>query len=577
MKSPYDVLDAIQHEYFEASIHFVDAPSVRGKILTLGFPCFALSKKLKKSPQSIAQDICADLKSDHRFSDYIDDVESLSGYVNISFRNDYISEYLEQMYCHGVPFFKRNPKHIFLEFSSPNLNKPLHLGHVRNNILGMAYAGLWQYAGHRVTKATLYNDRGIHICKALAAYACAVDAPPKPEDMKGDHWVGFFYTEYQRLLESEYETFPKGLGRSLQDFEQSDDCSIAVKARLMLKAWEHAKDAGEDPDPLWSLMIQQQARSGIEQTYRVLGTTFDVVQCESDFYQIGKELVFQGPFTKRLDGSYVYEPRDKTVLRADGTSLYITQDLGIAHAREAEFQDVDTFSYLVANEQDEYFKTLFHIFDALGSDRTYQHLSYGMVELPDGKMKSREGTVVDADEFIASLTKEVMKVKEGQDPEKALIIALSALKLYLLAYTPSSRVSFDPAKSISLTGHTGPYVLYTYARIRSLLVNVGLNDQHPSSITVDSTHDKVYEVFRVLASWPRKVTQALTHQDPSILVTFLYEVCDRVNSIYALSDLRLQSMPEGPEKDTLIGMYYLVSEALSKVLTMLNIQYLEEM
>ena len=445
-----------------------------------------------------------------------------------------------------------------VEFSSPNTNKPLHLGHLRNDVLGESAARILRACGAEVRKVCIINDRGIHICKSMLTYREQGEGKtPESEGVKSDRFVGDWYVAFSRQLKAEAEELVKARGLKPEDAEAEAPCMI--RARELLRQWE----AG-DPETtaLWKRM-NAWAVAGMKETYRRTGVSFDQYYYESETYLLGKDEVLQGLdrglFVREADGAVTVdltaENLDKKVLlRQDGTSIYITQDIGTAIFRRRDWP-FDRLIYVVGSEQQYHFKVLFTILKKLGFDwaKNLYHLSYGMVNLPEGKMKSREGTVVDADDLINSLRdlalgeiREKEREEEVGDPGAvAEKIALGALHYYLLQASPAKDMLFDPKESLSFNGNTGPYLQYMGARLSALLRRAGLlrkaTDQGKSSSPEKNagpvrpellTGDPEWEVLKTLAAYPEAVAAAAEGLDPSLLAAYLYELSRAFSRFY---------------------------------------------
>ena len=455
---------------------------------------------------------------------------SVKGFLNLSLSNDYWKEALEQ--AASDPSFGQLPptgKRIMVEFSSPNTNKPLHLGHVRNNLLGFSVSELLKAAGNEVIRATLVNDRGVHICKSMYAWQQRFDgATPESTGKKGDHLVGDCYVEYARM--------------------EKDDPTVIDKVHEMLVKWEEG-----DPEvrALWQMM-NGWVFDGFEQTYKALGITFDKTYYEHDTYLLGKELVQKGldmgVFTRDPDGSVwcdlTADGLDrKLLLRSDGTSVYITQDLGTAEKRFSEYR-LDSHIYVVGDEQNYHFQVLKLILSKLGfawADQIY-HLSYGMVELPEGKMKSREGTVVDADDLIEKMYQEAKATSEESgkldnvsDEEKDRLysmIGLGALKYFILKVDPRKKMLFNPKESIDFNGNTGPFIQYTHARIQSILRKAAGQGFAASAAPGVQLSPKETRLVKLISSYPQKVAEAAASLSPALIANYCYELAKEFNQYY---------------------------------------------
>lgn len=474
----------------------------------------------------------------------------VKGFLNLLFSPVYWNEELRSIASDGN--FGQLPstgRRVMVEFSSPNTNKPLHLGHIRNNLLGDSVSRLLKAGGNEVIKSTIVNDRGVHICKSMLAWQKFFDGKtPESEGIKGDHLVGDCYVAFDKWYKSEIkELVDKGM-----DEEQAKIEAPSIKAaHEMLVAWEK-----EDPQvrDLWKMM-NGWVYAGFDQTYAALGITFDVVDHESETYILGKELVQKGldmgVFEREADGSVwcdlTADGLDrKLVLRGDGTSVYITQDLGTAERRFANY-NLDSHVYVVGNEQDYHFQVLKLILKKLGFDWADQiyHLSYGMVELPEGKMKSREGTVVDADDLIETMYQEAKKTSEEsgkladlpEDEKEKLyrMIGLGALKYFIIKVDPKKTMLFNPKESIDFNGNTGPFIQYTHARICSILrkaseTGISFGAADVADTLVPSA--KEVRLVKLLGLYPAKVGEAVASLSPAVIANYAYELAKEFNQYY---------------------------------------------
>ena len=456
---------------------------------------------------------------------------AVQGFLNLSLSNVYWRETLDAVHSDGT--FGQLPstgRRIMVEFSSPNTNKPLHLGHVRNNLLGASISNLLKAAGNEVIKTTLVNDRGVHICKSMYAWQERFDgATPESTGKKGDHLVGDCYVEYAKM--------------------EKEDPSVIDKVHEMLVKWEEG-----DPEvrKLWEMM-NGWVFDGFEQTYKSLGITFDKTYYEHDTYLLGKEIVQRGlqmgVFVKDPDGSVwcdlTADGLDrKLVLRSDGTSVYITQDMGTAERRFSEYS-LDSHIYVVGDEQIYHFQVLKLILKKLGyewADQIY-HLSYGMVELPEGKMKSREGTVVDADDLIQKMydeakatSEESSKLDSLSDEEKDKlygIIGLGALKYFILKVDPRKKMLFNPKESIDFNGNTGPFIQYTHARICSILRKAAERGIELGGVPAEvELSPKEIRLVKIMSAYPQKVQEAADSFSPAVIANFSYELAKEFNQYY---------------------------------------------
>ena len=472
---------------------------------------------------------------------------SVKGFLNLSFSAVYWDETFAEIAADPA-FGQLAPtgKRIMVEFSSPNTNKPLHLGHIRNNLLGDSVSRLLKACGNEVIKSTIVNDRGVHICKSMLAWQKEFQGKtPESTGIKGDHLVGDCYVAFDKLYKAEVKQL---MEQGMTEDEAKKAAPSLKEAHEMLVKWEK-----EDPEvrALWSMM-NGWVYAGFDETYAALGITFDQVDHESETYLLGKELVQkgldEGVFVREADGSVwcdlTADGLDrKLVLRGDGTSVYITQDLGTAERRFSKY-DLDSHVYVVGNEQDYHFQVLKLILKKLGFDWADQiyHLSYGMVELPEGKMKSREGTVVDADDLIQSMYEEAKKTSEESgkladlsEEEKDKLyhmIGLGALKYFIIKVDPKKTMLFNPKESIDFNGNTGPFIQYTHARICSILRKATV-DFGPADITTDLVPSaKEIRLIKLLGTFPAKVAEAGAALSPAVIANYAYDLAKEFNQYY---------------------------------------------
>ena len=436
---------------------------------------------------------------------------------------------------------------VMVEYSSPNTNKPLHLGHVRNNLLGYSVAEILKASGNKVYKTQIINDRGIHICKSMLAWKMYGNSEtPVSKGMKGDSFVGFYYVKFNDEYKKEINNL---ISDGLTEEEAKKQAPILIEAQKMLLKWE----AG-DPETvsLWKMM-NEWVYDGFKITYQNLGVNFDTLYYESDTYLLGKDVIEDGltreVFFKKDDGSVWCDLTDegldeKLVLRSDGTAVYMTQDIGTAIQRVKDHSDINGMVYTVGNEQDYHFKVLFLILKKLGFSWAAQlyHLSYGMVDLPSGKMKSREGTVVDADELMQEMTdtaksisQELGKLDGYSEDEKIdlyRMIGLGALKYFILKVDPKKRILFDPKSSVDFQGNTGPFIQYTFARIQSILRKATFKYDEPVDIASMSLHLKEKELIKQIELYPDIIQQAAKNFSPALIANYTYDLVKEFNSFY---------------------------------------------
>ena len=472
----------------------------------------------------------------------------VSGFLNIVVSDGYYLTFFNEIKDNanfGFVSASQNDKAIMVEYSSPNTNKPLHLGHVRNNLLGYSVAEIIKASGKKVYKTQIINDRGIHICKSMLAWQkFGKGETPESRGLKGDKLVGNFYVKFDK----EYKTqIAELIAHGKTEDEAKKQAPIIQEAQQMLFDWEAGKP---EVIQLWKTM-NQWVYDGFAQTYKNLGVDFDSYYYESNTYLLGKEVVQfgleKGIFEKDADGSVWIDLTPdgldrKIVLRSDGTAVYMTQDIGTAIQRVKDFPDVGGMVYTVGNEQDYHFKVLFLILKKLGFDwaESLFHLSYGMVELPSGKMKSREGTVVDADDLMEEMTTtagkiatELGKLEGYSNDEKAKLfktIGLGALKYYILKVDPKKQILFNPEESVDFAGNTGPFIQYTYARIQSILRKADFDIVTPSAVEV--LHSKEKELLKQIELFPEVIQNAANNHSPALVANYTYELVKEYNSFY---------------------------------------------
>jgi arginyl-tRNA synthetase len=474
----------------------------------------------------------------------------VKGFLNFSLSNDFwLNEFkdISKEINYGLKLAKSSGKQMMLEYSSPNTNKPLHLGHVRNNLLGYSVATIMKTQGHDVIKVNLVNDRGIHICKSMIAWKLFGNGEtPQSSGLKGDHLVGKYYVIFDKEYKKEIQVLIEG-GVTKEEAEKQ--APIMLQTQEMLLKWE-----ASDPDTidLWKTM-NGWVYDGFAVSYKKLGVDFDKMYYESNTYLLGKEVVQEGlakgVFYKKENGSVAIDLTEdkldeKIVLRSDGTSVYITQDMGTAIERFKEFPAISQMIYTVGNEQDYHFKVLFKILEKLGYNwaKECYHLSYGMVELPEGKMKSREGTVVDADDLMDGMvataketTEELGKV-EGftQDELETLYqtIGMGALKYFILKVDPKKKMLFDPKESIDFNGRTGPFIQYTHARIKSILRKF---EGKVSEIKISNSitlHDKEKELIKLQYDFAKVLEESANTYNPAVVANYIYDLTKLFNQFY---------------------------------------------
>lgn len=509
---------------------------------------FPFLKASKKGPEQTATEIGEYLKQKDAV---IVDFNVIKGFLNLSISSSYWLEVLNDIHqteSFGIQKSSSSSPLVMIEYSSPNTNKPLHLGHIRNNLLGYSLAKIMQANGNRVVKTNIVNDRGIHICKSMLAWQkWGNGVTPESANVKGDHLVGDFYVKFDK----EYKAQIKELqSKGFSEEQAKTQAPLMLEAQDMLRKWESG-DAGVIS--LWTMM-NAWVYAGFDETYKKLGVDFDKVYYESETYLEGKlkveEGLKKGVFYMREDGSVWADLTqdgldEKLLLRSDGTSVYMTQDIGTAKLRYDDYQ-IDKMIYVVGNEQNYHFQVLSILLDKLGFDwgKDLVHFSYGMVELPEGKMKSREGTVVDADDLIEEMqktafetSKELGKLDACSDEEVIDIsskIALGALKYFILKVDPRKNMTFNPKESIDFNGNTGPFIQYTYARIQSVLRKATqsgliLSDTINNSLVVS---DKELNLIKLLVDYEAIVQQAAQEYSPSVIANYAYELVKEYNQFY---------------------------------------------
>jgi len=505
---------------------------------------FSLLRYVKGNPVQIGQTIGQYLKDN---LDFVCDFNVVKGFLNIVIADNFYTAIFNKIYTlDNFGFTKSNPndKAVMVEYSSPNTNKPLHLGHIRNNLLGYSVAKIIEASGKKVLKTQIINDRGIHICKSMLAWQKFGNGEtPQSTGLKGDKLVGNYYVKFDQEYKKE---IAKAVADGLTEEEAKKKAPILVEAQAMLKKWE-AGDA--EVVTLWKTM-NQWVYDGFEKSYKALGVDFDINYYESNTYLLGKNIVNKGlekgVFYKKADGSVWIDLTndgldEKIVLRADGTAVYMTQDIGTAIQRFKDY-DIDSLIYTVGNEQDYHFKVLFLILKKLGFDwaEKLYHLSYGMVDLPSGKMKSREGTVVDADDLIVEMaqtakeiSQELGKLEGYSETEKEQLyktIGLGALKYFILKVDPKKRILFDPAASIDFNGNTGPFIQYTYARIQSILRKANFDYSKPVSLS--KLDPKTKELIKHLELFTDTINLAADNHSPALIANYTYDLVKLYNSFY---------------------------------------------
>ena len=546
---------------------------------------FGIVKKYKKNPDEIGQALGSILCKE--YPTLFKNFNVVKGFLNLSIDDSYWINFLNSNYTNTS--FGTHPttgKKVMVEYSSPNTNKPLHLGHLRNIFLGWSIAEILKHCGYDVIKSCVVNDRGIHICKSMIAWQLfANGATPATTGQKGDHFVGDYYVRFNEEYKKQVEEL---VSKGLSPAEAENEAPIMKATQQLLIDWEAGKKEVLD---LWSQM-NQWVYEGFDSTYKKIGADFQKTYYESKTYLLGKKFVDQGlkdgVFYQKEDGStwinLTNEGLDeKLVLRKDGTSVYITQDLGLAEQKFAEFQ-FDQSIYVIADEQNYHMKVLQLILQKLGKSYAngIYHLSYGMVELPSGRMKSREGTVVDADDLIDEMlqvakqkTEELGKVKDFTEKELSELyhtLALGALKFYLLRVDPKKKMIFNPQESIDFQGFTGPFVQYTHARICSILRKAGELPQSESTVTLEKEER---ELLVSLEQFPLVIEQAVEEHNPSVIANYVYTIAKSFNGFYTQHSI--MQAPSEASKAFRLRLSKLTGQVIKSSLALLGIQAPERM
>ena len=512
----------------------------------------------------------------------------VQGFLNIVLSNKYYLDFFGA--AKNDPSYGRLPQgdeSIMVEYSSPNTNKPLHLGHVRNNLLGYSVAEILKASGREVYKTQIINDRGIHICKSMLAWRRFGNGEtPETTGLKGDKLVGNYYVKFDKVYKDEISEL---MAQGKTEEEAKAQAPILLEAQEMLRKWEAGDKEVVD---LWSRM-NEWVYEGFQETYTKLGVDFDKNYYESQTYILRKDVVAEGltkgVFYKKEDGSVWIDLTDegldeKIVLRSDGTAVYITQDIGTAIQRMKDFE-ADGMVYTVGNEQDYHFKVLFLIMKRLGYDwaQNLFHLSYGMVDLPSGKMKSREGTVVDADELMEEMTNTARTISEelgklegySEEEKEALyeIIGMGALKYYILKVDPKKRILFNPEESVDFQGNTGPFIQYTYARIQSILRK---SDFDYEEANFDYTlNAKEKELIKQLQLYPEVIQQAAENHSPALIANYTYELVKEFNSFY--QNVTILGTADMTEKKFRVQLSKMVGDVIKSAFALLGIEVPERM
>ena len=548
---------------------------------------FPLLKYIKQNPVNLGKELGTFILNN---SVHVTGFNVIQGFLNLTISSFYYLEFLNNFLNddYGFTRINKNSSLYLVEYSSPNTNKPLHLGHIRNILLGYSMSKILEASGKKVNKTQIINDRGIHICKSIVAWLKYGDnKSPSDSNEKGDFFVGKYYILFDKIYKKEVSELIKS-GLTKKEAEQNS--SIFLEAKELLKKWE----AGDkEVINIWKLM-NGWVYEGFNKTYNDLGVDFDSLYYESETYLIGKEIIKHGlekqTFYKKNDGSVWIDLSDqgldeKLLLRSDGTSVYMTQDLGTAYMRYKDNPEMKGLIYTVGNEQDYHFNVLFKILKKLGFKwaENLFHLSYGMVDLPSGKMKSREGTVVDADELILEMTNNASKLSKelgkldglSSNDKKVLneTIGLGALKYYILKVDPKKRILFDPNDSIDFNGNTGPFIQYTYARIQSLLTK---SNYKKSKINNQlEINDKEKQLLKLLTIFPEIIKSAADNLNPALIANYTYELVKNFNSYYQTTTIL--KINDEELKGFRLTLSYKVASIIKSSMKLLGINVPEKM
>lgn len=580
------IKEAFQKLY-NADLESVEFQATRkdfeGDITVVTFP---MLRAVKMNPAQLGEDL------GNYLVDHVDEVKTFNvvkGFLNIVIDDAFYLNFFNSI--KDNPLYGFHPKDdaaVMVEYSSPNTNKPLHLGHVRNVLLGYSVSEILKASGNTVYKTQIINDRGIHICKSMLSWKRFGNGEtPESAGLKGDKLVGNYYVKFDQEYKKEIEVL---ISKGLTEAEAKKQAPILLEAQEMLRKWE-AGD--EEVVTLWQMM-NGWVYDGFEETYKNIGVDFDCYYYESDTYLLGKEFIAEGlksgVFYKKEDGSVWCDLTEdgldeKIVLRADGTAVYMTQDIGTAIQRIKDYPDVTGMVYTVGNEQDYHFKVLFLILKKLGFEwaKNLYHLSYGMVDLPSGKMKSREGTVVDADDLIVEMTEtakelsqELGKLDGYSEEEKNniyRIIGLGALKYFILKVDPKKRILFDPKESVDFQGNTGPFIQYTYARIQAILRKATF-DVSATAKTI-TLHEKEKELLKQLQLFPEVIQNAANNHSPALIANFTYDLVKEFNSFY--QNVSILGAVQENEKVFRVQLSKAVGQTIKNAFSLLGISVPERM
>jgi len=550
---------------------------------------FPFLRITNKSPEKSAEEIGDYLAET---TEEIESFNVIKGFLNLVVACAYWEKQIQNIYAdkeYGIKSPGKDSPLYMIEYSSPNTNKPLHLGHIRNNLIGYSLSMILEANGKQVRKVNLVNDRGIHICKSMLAWKkWGNKVTPRSEQKKGDHLVGDYYVMFDREYKKQVQEL---ITEGVSEEKAVREAGLLKDAQDMLRKWE-AKDPGTIE--LWEKM-NAWVYKGFEETYERLGVSFDQIYYESQTYELGKAIILegleQGILYRKEDGSVWADLTDegldhKLLLRSDGTSVYMTQDVGTAEQRFSEC-DIDTHIYVVGNEQDYHFQVLALVLKKLGYDWAEKlvHLSYGMVELPEGKMKSREGTVVDADDLMDEMYNTAKEMSEnlgklegysGLEKESIITtIGLGALKYFILKVDPRRNMTFDPVESVDFNGNTGPFIQYTYARIRSVLRKAAEKGEEPSLVSGYALNGKEKELSKLVYHFPEVISMAGEEMNPAVIANYCYELAREFNQFY--HDFSILSADTREEKQFRLMLSEIVCRVITKGMDLLGIDVPERM
>ena len=576
-----------KYKISEPSIEFIPTKKdFKGDITIVLFNIIKLISKKDRS--NLGQNIGSEIV---KKSDIIDEFNLVQGFLNLSISDTFYIDFLQSA-INNDSFFNIQPTKgsntFIVEYSSPNTNKPLHLGHIRNNLLGYSISRILEANGKKVIKTQIINDRGIHICKSIVAWKLyGKDSTPESSGLKGDKLVGNYYVLFEKKHKEEVdELIKKGVDKE----EAINQSNVMKLAKETLKKWENGD---EEVREIWKMM-NSWVYKGFKQTYNKLGVSFDKNYYESDTYLLGKEIVKYGlekkVFYKKEDSSVWVDLTDdgldeKLLLRSDGTSVYMTQDLGTAKQRIEDFPEIGGMVYTVGNEQDYHFQVLFNILKKIGYDwaNNLFHLSYGMVDLPTGKMKSREGKVIDADDLILQLIDSVKETSQNlgkfQNQNNRITkdnyrkIALGALKYFILKVDPKKRILFNPKESIDLSGNTGPFIQYTYARIQSILNKV--EQVETNNFSEYKLNEKEKETIKCINKYKDIIKVAEDELSPAIICNYLYDLVKTFNSLYQNHNILNAETPQSTSIRLQISL--LTSKVIVNITDLLGIELPDKM